>query len=1042
MSKKIYLALGVFPLFMSTLVGCSSLHVHTIDSPYEANETSHWKTCKICHEKFDEHEHTWNEFNDTCFICEYHDPLVRLEGNVVVGLTAHGMNKLTFDIPNMVNDVSVKGIAPGAFAGSKAVTVKLNRDLDYYYADAFAGSNVKIINSEEGDLVQWVKEGDKMVKHRDFEAMIDNHHYKTLAEAFDAVEVNDATITLLKDVKVDSKMPIKVNHSISLVAYQSSASLECNFNIVPAGILYIPETITYQGDAKLLLGDFKEKRGAGDSGKDGNTTENVYNTGSLVFTHKEERPDNVNVNYVESFGEGVALYPAVGAKQVVNDLLVVPVNHYAFGTLRFSKDFSEIKGLTEYGQTVTHLNITNVVEGRDANIGERSFSIAWDLKVPVAMVEDTHYYCFVPKGLFLDLTIGDGIKVVKKAAFNNRIDSDIDREIINYLYPVFSHLFSITIGDTVEEIQYRAFYDSVALASIGGGKKLKKIGESAFEKSMNLVTVDFEHSALSEIKSKAFADCRSLSQVILPEGSWKFNSDMYFPYDMTPERIAYFIANSDGNGTWTKSPLDTRPVSYTTSTAKDSLGRFKKVKYVSTISEAINSSDLADGGEIYISEKCKEKNIALSQISKSLTINVAPELKDITVGNENGITVNAGKYLALYNAKPNGDITLKANKTAGAEEFKNVASFAIKKGVDMEHDVRFEYEDNSNGTFSAISNEVVIREKAYNAYGLFDFSLTRSDNTVTSHLIDLTNLGKSVTTITFGRQIELAEGEVSRVHLQNGQLSSSGDIAYVFLSDEVINIGVNFFNSFTKLQEVILGNGITNIAEGSFQNCTNLRHVVLPDSLTSIGESAFKGCTSLLSVNIPDRIASVPKYCFDGCTSLSSVSLSDSGVLTNIWDCSFRKCENLTSINIPGSVKIIHQSAFSECTSLSEITFEEDDKNTNLGIYESAFAGCTSLVSISFPSRTSGILTSAFANCTALESVYLPDDNRLGMIFNNAFVGCTNLTSFHFGNNIYSWMAGSTFLSPEDLSNDSTAAKYLTDTYINVDWQKRANHDF
>lgn len=1035
MSKKIYLALGVFPLFMSTLVGCSSLHVHTIDSPYEANETSHWKTCKICHEKFDEHEHTWNEFNDTCFICEYHDPLVRLEGNVVVGLTPHGMNKLTFDIPNTVNDVSVKGIAPGAFAGSKAVTVKLNRDLDYYYADAFAGSNVKIINSEEGDLVQWVKEGDKMVKHRDFEAMIDNHHYKTLAEAFDAVEVNDATITLLKDVKVDSKMPIKVNHSISLVAYQSSATLECNFNIVPAGILYIPETITYQGDVKLLLGDFKEKRGAGDSGKDGNTTENVYNTGSLVFTHKEERPDNVNVNYVESFGEGVALYPAVGAKQVVNDLLVVPVNHYAFGTLRFSKDFSEIKGLTEYGQTVTHLNITNVVEGRDANIGERSFSIAWDLKVPVAMVEDTHYYCFVPKGLFLDLTIGDGIKVVKKAAFNNRIDSDIDREIVNYLYPVFSHLFSITIGDTVEEIQYRAFYDSVALASIGGGKKLKKIGESAFEKSMNLVTVDFEHSALSEIKSKAFADCRSLSQVILPEGSWKFNSDMYFPYDMTPERIAYFIANSDGNGTWTKSPLDTRPVSYTTSTAKDSLGRFKKVKYVSTISEAINSSDLADGGEIYISEKCKETSIALSQVNKSLTINVAPELKNITVGDENGITVNAGKYLALYNAKPNGDITLKANKTAGAEEFKSVASFAIKKDDDMEHDVRFEYDDNSNGTFDATSNEIVVREKTYNAYGLFDFSISRSDNTVTSHLIDLTNLGKSATSLTFGRQIELGEEEVSKVYLENGRFSGSGDIAYAFLSDEVVNIGVNFFNNFTKLQEVTFGNGITDIANGAFQGCTNLKHVVLPDSLTTIGDSAFSGCTGLISINIPDKVQWVPANCFNGCTNLSSVTLSDSGNLVQIRESAFSDCKNLASITIPSSMKWIKTGAFSGCESLSQVTFEEGGTSENLWIDANSFKDCISLTTLSLPSQTWTIGGSAFSGCISLESVYLPEDNKMLIIGQNAFAGCTNLTSFHFGNNTTGWKAGDAPLSSEDLSNDSRAALYLRETYLNVQWQ-------
>ena len=157
MRKKIYAALMALPMFMSTLVGCSAFHVHTVDSPWESDETSHWKTCKVCHEKFEEHKHTFNTFNDKCFICDYVDPLVEInEGGEITRLTEYGKTKLIFNVPHKVNGIPVIGIGPDAFNGSQALTVKLNEELEYYYRDSFTNSSIRIINTEE-DLVKWTQ---------------------------------------------------------------------------------------------------------------------------------------------------------------------------------------------------------------------------------------------------------------------------------------------------------------------------------------------------------------------------------------------------------------------------------------------------------------------------------------------------------------------------------------------------------------------------------------------------------------------------------------------------------------------------------------------------------------------------------------------------------------------------------------------------------------------------------------------------------------------------------------------------------------------
>ena len=146
--KKILSALTVLPIVVPFLASCSSLHVHTFTSPYETDEESHWKTCSICHQKFDQHNHIFNEINDKCSICDYTDPLVYLnEDHEVIGLTPYGKTKYTINLPNEVGGIPVEGIASKAFKDSEAVTVRLNEKLDNFMNQnqlKYIGEEVKL----------------------------------------------------------------------------------------------------------------------------------------------------------------------------------------------------------------------------------------------------------------------------------------------------------------------------------------------------------------------------------------------------------------------------------------------------------------------------------------------------------------------------------------------------------------------------------------------------------------------------------------------------------------------------------------------------------------------------------------------------------------------------------------------------------------------------------------------------------------------------------------------------------------------------------
>ena len=130
----------------------------------------------------------------------------------------------------------------------------------------------------------------------------------------------------------------------------------------------------------------------------------------------------------------------------------------------------------------------------------------------------------------------------------------------------------------------------------------------------------------------------------------------------------------------------------------------------------------------------------------------------------------------------------------------------------------------------------------------------------------------------------------------------------------------------------------------------------------------------------------------------------------------------------------IGKSAFYQNVVITDITIP--DSVTTIGDF--AFGWCTGLTSVIIPNSVTTIGDDAFSDCTGLTSIIIP--NSVIEIGDCAFSGCTRLTSVIF-KDTSGWYVnrnvGASSGTAVDVSNPSTAATYLKNTYKGYNWYKK-----
>ena len=686
------------------------------------------------------------------------------------------------------------------------------------------------------------------------------------------------------------------------------------------------------------------------------------------------------------------------------------------------------------------------------------------------VVKDNKAYITKYKGSGTEVTIPDTLSGYKVVSFGEifKNNTKITKVVIgNNVTSVFPYAFygcsgltSLTIPDSVTSIGDWAFYNCGGLQSVTLGNGVESIGGSAFYSCHKITRIDYSGDitgwlnieGLNSLMSYVSSSCElyisgtKVEELVIPDGVTSIPS--------------YAFRNLTGITSVTI------PDSVTSigSSAFSGCSGITRVDYSGDISGWLNISGLYNLMN-YVSSSC-ELYISGTKVEELVIPDGVTSIPSYAFQNLTGIT----------------SVTIPDSVTSiGVYAFDNCSSLTSVRIPDSVTSIGYSAFSGCSGLQSVtIGNGV----KSIGSYAF------RNCSSLTSIIIP-----DSVTSIDWNA-FSGCSG-LKTVTIGNG-VTSIGEFAFknfsslqsVTIGNGVTSIGRYAFSGCSGLQSVTIGNGVKSIGDDAFENCRSLTEVTIPDSVTSIGWDAFEGCRSLTEVTIPDSVTSIGRYAFSGCSGLKSVTIGN-GVTSIGWyafqNCNgitridysgdisgwlnieglnylmeyvSRSCElyiggtkvegdiiipegvtfipsyafryqtGITSVTIPDSVTSIGSYAFYNCSSLTSVTI--GNGVTSIGYW--AFYGCSSLTSVTIPDSVTSIGQYAFCDCSGLQSVTI--GNGVTRIEDYAFYGCSDLTSATFKNTLV-WKAGRDIsLSPVDLADKSTAAQYLSSTYVSTIWSR------
>ena len=382
---------------------------------------------------------------------------------------------------------------------------------------------------------------------------------------------------------------------------------------------------------------------------------------------------------------------------------------------------------------------------------------------------------------------------------------------------------------------------------------VKDMGQS--EETDIVVPSVYEGLPVKEIASKAFANCTTITSVVVPDSVIKIGSDVFDRCSSLVSLTLPFVGESKK----TSQDEYQYPLGYLFGDMRFD-GSIRVEQYYYRLSTAFASSST-----YYLPSTLKEVTITGGEILRGAFYDCS-QIATITLCE--GVTgIND---CAFYNCASLKGINFPSSVTyIGANSFYNCALTNINIGDTIKAI--------ESGAFS-MCHELVsvsigsgvtnIAEGAFAKCSSLESIAVSSDNdnyyVESNCLID----GNTKTVVRgFKGDCRIPD---------DGSIQRIGDDAFSFciwmteieLPEGIVSIGDRAFELCVYLKNVTLPNGLESIGNKAFSTCSAFTNVTIPDSVKTIGNDAYKGCVHILTLTIGSNVTSIGKDAFDGCSEL------------------------------------------------------------------------------------------------------------------------------------------------------------------------------
>ena len=434
-----------------------------------------------------------------------------------------------------------------------------------------------------------------------------------------------------------------------------------------------------------------------------------------------------------------------------------------------------------------------------------------------------------------------------------------------------TEITSVTMPDTVLNINASAFKGCLNLENIKLSKNLLTMGEYVFHNCDALVTIELPEK-ISTIPTGAFRDCDALEKITIPSSVTSIGEKAFdYCVGLTTVTIEEGVENIGGNAFRYCKILEkvTLPSSVV-SIGIDSFYSCPKLKTAGCIGGGYN---IEFGWTKMIPANAFRGLTSLSAVDIPETVE--------TIGN-----------YAFYGCSGIDNIVIPAS--------------VAKIG---------------SSTFSGCSGLVTAGPLSGDENGIkYNYQYEWTDRIAEGAFAGI----KSLKTVVLPEEI---------TEIPARAFSGCVSLTEVKVPETVVTIGNSAFSNCDAVTKFILPTSVTSLGDSVFSNCDMLSEVILPASLIAMGDGAFYNCDSIIEIEIPANVTVIEDETFLGCSSLERITLPKA--LTKIGREAFAECTSLTRVDIPLGVHTVEKFAFKSCESLETAYFYGDvPRNWGRSVFE------------------------------------------------------------------------------------------------------------